>query len=531
MFTRFRWLMTTAGLFLIGFHTANAQDFVPVPMSPVGWAPPTSDCEPNVDPWWAVPTLLTSEKSNSSSAETCCPDPSPAPVPWKTLFFDNDFRYKNNCCAPYLFGEELKDLSLDFPTSESRISVGGELRFRHINEDNRLRPGGPGQSTYDLWRWRNYIDFHYNESLRGYVEMLDASIFNEELPATSIDLNRWNIQNAFVDMRITELDNGPVWVRFGRQELLYGSQRLVSPLDWGNTRRNFEGFKLFHRGKTWDLDAWATHPVNTAAGHGPLTVFDNGRDKADGSRYFSGAYVVYKGFDRSTLDGYWLWDRESDFRGTAADVSRHTVGTRWQYNRPVQDGCSDVTRIWHVDVEGGYQFGHDTNETVRAGFFTAGLGHTWKSLLWSPTLWLFYDWASGDDDPDDGANNSFRQLFPLGHAYVGLIDNVARQNISDVNFKLVMHPADKLTLTTSFHWMDLDTQNDFIYNVAGVPVGTTGSGTEIGEELDIVANYQFNPNFSMQAGYFWFWYGSAVENSGLNRGDAEQFYLQTTLRY
>ncbi|MCH7686926.1 MAG: hypothetical protein IH899_09635 [Planctomycetes bacterium] len=62
-------------------------------------------------------------------------------------------------------------------------------------------------------------------------------------------------------------------------------------------------------------------------------------------------------------------------------------------------------------------------------------------------------------------------------------------------------------------------------------MGTTGSGIEIGEELDLVADYQFNPNFSVQAGYFWFWYGSAVVNSGLNRDDAEQFTLQTTLRY
>jgi hypothetical protein len=75
-----------------------------------------------------------------------------------------------------------------------------------------------------------------------------------------------------------------------------------------------------------------------------------------------------------------------------------------------------VTRIWHIDVEGGYQFGHDTDEAVRAGFVAAGLGHSWKSLPWSPTLWLFYDWASGDDNPNDGENNSFRQLFPLGHA-------------------------------------------------------------------------------------------------------------------
>ena len=28
------------------------------------------------------------------------------PAPWKTLFFENDFSYKNSCCAPYLFGDD-----------------------------------------------------------------------------------------------------------------------------------------------------------------------------------------------------------------------------------------------------------------------------------------------------------------------------------------------------------------------------------------------------------------------------------------
>ena len=62
------------------------------------------------------------------------------------------------------------------------ISFGGELRHRHMNEIDRLRPGGPGKSTYDLWRWRNYVDVSNNSWFRVYVEMLDASIFNEDLP-------------------------------------------------------------------------------------------------------------------------------------------------------------------------------------------------------------------------------------------------------------------------------------------------------------------------------------------------------------
>jgi hypothetical protein len=40
----------------------------------------------------------------------------------------------------------------------------------------------------------------------------------------------------------------------GRQELLYGAQRLISPLDWANTRRTFEGGKLIWQGER--VEVW-----------------------------------------------------------------------------------------------------------------------------------------------------------------------------------------------------------------------------------------------------------------------------------
>ena len=122
--------MTAVSLFVIGFRSANAQDYELI-----------IEDETSAQEFEPAPVSSILENSNSSTAETCCPAPSPPPAPWKALFFDNDFSYKNNCRAPYLFGEELKELSLDFSSCESRLAIGGELRFRHINEDNRLRPG------------------------------------------------------------------------------------------------------------------------------------------------------------------------------------------------------------------------------------------------------------------------------------------------------------------------------------------------------------------------------------------------------
>lgn len=175
--------------------------------------------------------------------------PKAPPKPFKPLFFDNDFSYARQPDHPHVWGEELKEMPFCGDCDDSWISFGGELRYRYMDEDNRLRPGGPGRSTYDLWRWRNYVDARFSKSFRVYVEMIDASIFDNELPVTGIDKNRWDLQNYFFDLQVGELGEQPVFFRYGRQELLYGNQRLVSPLDWANTRRNFEGFKLFSKGR------------------------------------------------------------------------------------------------------------------------------------------------------------------------------------------------------------------------------------------------------------------------------------------
>lgn len=462
--------------------------------------------------------------------------PSPAPPSsWKGVFYDNNFGSKNDPEHIPVFAESFKDMPIDQFDSmdlfeESSVSFGGELRFRYMDERNRLR-GPAGRSTYDLWRWRHYLDYKSGDRFRVYSEMIDASIFENELPATAIDLNRWNIQQAFVDVKIFELDNRPVNFRAGRQELLYGSQHLISPLDWGNTRRNFEGFKLFSRGDQWDLDAFATRPVNTATGR-PLARFDNERDKADSTRWFSGVYAVYKGLPQQVVDLYWLYlYTDPGFDNPArGDGDRHTIGTRWQGTRAAAGSSGPLAQSWKAEVEGAYQFGQDNGLDVSAGFFTSTLSVTLPNVAWSPQLTALYYWGSGDHDASDGKNQTFDTLFPLAHAYWGFIDNLGGQNLNDLSIQAAVKPTKQLSFLAAMHWFDLDTNNDFLYTAPGGQAGAIGSGTEIGEELDLVVNYSFNPNLSLQAGYFWFWYGSYVNNS-LPRPDAEQFYLQSNFRY
>ena len=59
-----------------------------------------------------------------------------------------------DCDSSWLQGALDKPLLSDFRKMQLgdclTASVGGELRHRYMDESNRLRPGGPGDSTYDL---------------------------------------------------------------------------------------------------------------------------------------------------------------------------------------------------------------------------------------------------------------------------------------------------------------------------------------------------------------------------------------------
>ena len=411
-------------------------------------------------------------------------------------------------------------------------SAGAGMRYRYMDEQNRLRPAGTTRSTYDLWRFTPHLSVS-NDTFTGYVQAIDGSIFNNEIAPVAIDENRSDLLRYYGDMKLDAIGLEGTRVRAGRQFLQYGSQHLVSPLAWANTFRNFEGVRLYQDSDAWAIDGFATRPVNGAAGN----IFrPRSFDTPDQSAWFSGIYSTWKQAPGGTMDFYWLWLDEDNPRLNRHDGRRHTIGTRYAGTVPTKEGGKTVrTILW--DAEGAWQFGEDSfqsggaGQDVSAGFVSIIGGITFDSLPWSPTLKGVFWWGSGDGDPADGDINTLTTLFPLGHAYWGIIDNFNGANLLDYSVQLSAKPADKLTLTVAWHRFDKADTNDFIYNIAGAPLGPLGTPRHIGDEIDCIANYAVCDSMSVQFGYSWFWYGDAVNTTALARDDAHQFYSMVTLGF
>jgi hypothetical protein len=351
------------------------------------------------------------------------------------------------------------------------------------------------------------VNAKYSDWFRFYGEYIDAESNYERYPPRQIEVNRSDVLNLFTDTRVFDGDDGDLWFRIGRQELLYGSERLVSPLDWANTRRTFEGFKFMWQSTDWNVDFFATRPV---------IVNPRQFDSPSYGQEFFGAWGTYKAVPAQTID---LFAIQFDNSSGANNFKYTTLGGRWL-------GSEDA---WLYELEGGVQFGDNTDGSGHgAGFMTGGLGHKWADRDWQPTLWAYYDWASGGNQL--GAGEGFNHLFPLAHRYLGFMDLFGRSNIQSPNVQLALQPHQKLKLLAWYYYLFLDTANDTPYNVNMSPFQPLSrpASRDLGHELDLLATFTLSPRSEILLGYSHFFSGRYYRDTpGLPyRGDADFYYTQ-----
>ncbi len=168
-----------------------------------------------------------------------------------TASFDIDFRYLAKPGYEKDLFDPVKRIRLG---NDWLLSFGGNFWIRHAHEtDSRL---GTQNNNFNLIRTRLHADLWYRDQFRLFAEGIDSRNYSQSIAPLAIDVNHTDMLNLFADIKLANVKEGPAYVRVGRQELLYGSQRLISTLDWANTRRTFQGVKTFWRNPKLDLDAF-----------------------------------------------------------------------------------------------------------------------------------------------------------------------------------------------------------------------------------------------------------------------------------
>ncbi len=439
------------------------------------------------------------------------------------LRYDEDFSYLDGADddhASDIF-DPIKWIHL---TDDLTLTIGGSFRARLEAETNRaFGSTEPAQDTIFLHQYMLHFDLRYRKLARVFAQLISAHIEDRDLALLGIHENRWDTHQLFFDVRPLG-EETPLTFRFGRQELLYGKQRLISPLGWANTRRRFDGAKLFYRHENFDVDAFYVRPVPISLAEGYNRKPDEYREQ----QHFYGLYTTYKAIPNHTIDMYFLALRDTgDMRnanGRTGDLSLYTFGGR------IAGKCGGG---FDYDGELAGQWGKFAGDTIQAWMAGAEMGYSFKNVKCKPRVAIGFDYGSGDDSPNDGVHQTFNQMFPLGHAYLGFLDLFGRQNILATNVNVTGKLFKKVTGRAAGHTFWNDSKRDAMYNAgggAGRRNVAGNAGHDIGNELDLTIKYSVDAHQSVLFGYSHFWGNNFIRATGPSE-DADLFYVQYGFKF
>ncbi|MDF1659651.1 MAG: alginate export family protein [Verrucomicrobiales bacterium] len=393
------------------------------------------------------------------------------------------------------------------------VSIGGEVRQRGDYFENPDFGGAPfSQSSAWLQRYVLHADARWNSAVRTFVQVSGALEEGREGGPSPVDENGFEIQNAFLDL---SLPNEGL-LRLGRQELKYGSGRLVDVREGPNVRRTFTGGVLSFALADLDVDLLYAVPQHPELG--------NFNDDANDDESLSGIYATQAIRDGSaSLEWYALRfeDQAGRHMGEVSREERYSLGTRYSGRRDEFD--------WNTEAI--IQFGTFGSKDILAWTVANQFGYTFRRLPMRPRIGLSTNMASGDSDPLDDRLGSFNAIYPRGN-YFSEAAILGPRNFFNVHPSVEFQVRDNVSLVfdTNFFWR-LET-GDGVYGPPGNLIRGPGGSDErfVGQSISANLAYQLSREFSVGFVYTHFLTGSFLEETGPSE-DIDFFELTATWKF
>lgn len=431
-----------------------------------------------------------------AAAAMLCAAAQEAPA-YKMLRYDEDWsrlRTRTGTSGSDLF-DPLKYVPL---SDDWYLTVGGEVRERFEFFNN----GGWGReeqyNRYLLQRYMLHADVHFGSRVRFFGQLKSGLEVNRTGGPRPPDEDRLDVHQAFIDVDLWQSGKNRVLLRTGRQEMTFGSSRLVSFREGPNVRQSFDGARLSLHAAKWQVDAFATRPAETGRG-----VFD---DSPDHTRSFWGVYGVRPVSRRLNLDVYYLGiDRKrARFDTGSGREQRHSTGTRlW-----------GKTGSWDYNYEAVLQWGRFGAGEIRAWTTASDTGYRIDSLRLRPRFGLRADIASGDRNPADQRLGTFNALFPKG-AYFSEADLLGPYNLMDLHpsVELQLHKRLVLTPEADFFWRQ--STRDGVYGIAGnlLQSGLHATARYVGSHAAVKTEFQIDRHTSLTAMFLHFFPGEFLRQA------------------
>jgi len=420
--------------------------------------------------------------------------------------FDEDWGFLANpgCRTEPL--DVLKFIGLDRP--KWFLSLGGEARLRYELYEN---PGFGAEikddNGYLLQRYLLHADWHFGERVRLFSQFQSGIETGRNGGPRPTDEDVADVHQLFVDVGLAR----NLTLRIGRQELEFGSGKLIGASEGLNLRRAFDGVRFTWRYGKYVWNASLTRPVFVRA---------HQWDTPDHDQTLWGTGFTRQD-KRGGLSGYYLGlarKRVVVAQGIGSEV-RHTLGVRLWKTASTLDSQTDII----------FQTGEFKSSRLAAGAIAEDFGVTWGKIAWKPRLGIRSDFASGDSGPADLSLQTFSPLFP-NPTYSSRSTLLSPANLTSVapTFSCVLPRSFRLGLEGWFVWRS--STNDAIYNFAGFPIrpALKSNARFVGRQFGVQIDKPVTKHADLNLSYFRFFPGSYLEESP----PAEQTgYFSTWLRY
>jgi hypothetical protein len=424
-----------------------------------------------------------------------------APAPYQLNRADEDYSYlKQRADRTADFWDPVKYLPLE-ASGARYLSLGGEARERFEYFDNPNWGRDPEDSGYLLQRYFLHADLHLGEQLRIFGQLQSSLESGRAGGARPTDLDELDLHQMFLDLDLEVGTDAFFTLRAGRQELAYGSQRIISVREGPNVRQSFDGVRGLLRMKGLQVDGFVTRPAETNR-----HVFDDHTDK---DRALWGLYSVIPlpPLARGSVDLYYVgyYNKQSRFDQGSARETRHSVGTRiWRTERPLD-----------YNFEAIYQWGSFDGGAIRAWTVASDTGYSFSTLPFRPRFGVKADIASGDENRDDPDLQTFNPLFPKG-AYFSENALIGPANFINLDPSLSFYLNRQVTVTADWDFFWRESEHDGIYNNAVVPVrsGNGSASRYVGSQGQLQLEWNPERHISLVAIYAHFFAGTFLRETG-----------------
>jgi hypothetical protein len=395
------------------------------------------------------------------------------------------------------------------------LTIGGEARevFEQVGNDSW------GKQAYNnnffLERYMLHTDWHFGNHVRVFVQLKSGLESFRRGGYRPFDEKKLDFNAAFVEIGTTTGNNWAA-LQLGRQELNYGSGRLVAAREGLNVRQSFDGAKLKAKAGEWRVDLFAARPDLDKPG-----FFNN---VPDHQTSFWGAYATRPWRRRVSFDSYYLGLDRKSFeynRGTAPET-RHTLGAR--LSRPPATTESD----WDFDYEGVWQFGSFGADSIQAWTFASDTGYSFLAMPLQPRISVKADVSSGDN-PRSHSLGTFSPLFPTGN-YFGVLPDTGSGTVNfiDVHPRLQMNLPRGVSISTDLVVQWRESLTDGVYAIDGSLLVPTGSSRArfVGYRPGVEVRWQIDRHAWFQADYGVFFAGEFLKQASPGRNlNFTEFWL------